>query len=1686
MQPAPQPIAVVGMACRFPKIDSINELWSVLCNQVNTADTVPSDRWDVDRYYSASEASKGKAYIRRGGFIRQDPKTFDASFFGISPREAENMDPQQRLMLEVVWEAFENCGLLISEHAGKNVGVYVGGFMLDHMITQMAFANRSQINQHTAAGMMMTMLSNRISHTYDFRGPSLSIDTACSSSLVAFNYGCQDIWRGASELAIVGGVNVMMRPEYPMGMCKGHFLSRDGESKSFDARGDGYGRGEGAGAVLLKPLDKAIADGDTVLATVIGSGTNQDGHTPGISMPNGDSQQALIEEVCETFQINPASVDVVECHGTGTAIGDPTECGAIGRTYGKDRDENSRVIIGSIKSNVGHMEAAAGVAGVIKAVLTIMHRKSTPLGNLQERNEEIPFEELGVRLSDQMIPVGKDDEPITVAVNSFGYGGSNAHAILKSPPAVEPEPNAQTESTSVKSQDFPLAVPVTGKNGGALAGNAQLLADHLHRSSDSIDDITYTISSRREHLNHRAVVLGENRSQLAAGLQALAEGKEHVQVVKDSQPFQGHRLPVFVFTGMGPQSWFMGQQLYKTSKLYRDHVDAADAAFQAVSGFSILEQMLLDEQQSQIGKTIYAQPANLVLQIGIYHMLREFGVTPGAVVGHSVGELGSAYAAGVLSLADAMKVSFHRSQLQATTAGTGSMLAVGLGKEDALQRIVDPNLISIAAVNGSATVTLAGDTNALEQLASQLTREDIFNRMLDVEVPYHSPLMEPLMGPLKEALADVKTNIPALPLYSTVTGQQVHEASFGADYWPLNIRNSVEFEKAIHQILEDGYATFVEVGPHPVLSSSLKDCFNSVGKDCRLIHTLRRNLPNEMQCVQKAAVHVYAAGCDMDWSRHTDSKRFASLPNYAWQREHYWVENERAMQDRINPIIQPILGTQECLSAPVWRNNFDHESVNYLRDHVVKGMPILPAAGYLESLLELARVHFGESAGYAVRDVEIVAPMIIHANRGLDFTTTFDAATSHAVIRSLENGRLGTGSIHLNADVHAVHQGTEHKIAIEQHRSEFGSPSDTQQFYSDLSTVGLSYGPLFQTVRQLYLRDGHVMAKVAIDESLLSDIDKYLMHPTMLDGCFQTLIGMLETSDTTYLPTHIEELCVYVQQSPSSVWCVGRRVSQTASSVTCDLQLHDEKGSLVAVVRGLRATAAARGERIDKYGEKVKRQIVNYQWSYGESLDEPKRLGHWMCVGHADEISDYITSRLDSFGARVVAKLDYGESDQQDANGFTLRHDSVEDAKAALESSGDLSGIVFFGSLDANLECPTGGNAANALLTLTQALLEIAPEKRPRVYVVTSGAFSIDEYDAAAQPHSAALNGFARVAANELEGFKFSSIDLPSEPGDDEMEALVLELICDAAEDEVAIRGDSRMISQLLETGSLTDDVITPTQLDDSHPILLRAKRAGDEGVGTLRVLKTEPQAPTAGQVLLRVENSLMPTNLIEDQSSNIIEQVCTEIVATVLQVGDGVNDLKPGMRVCGFGPPELASHLCVKRSDLKVVEIKGDDVDGVTLASGISLPTRAACTVATAQPVKGDTALVVDSPIGQMIADDLAEHGVRIVMLRSEGDQARSSSDYAVCQSSVESIEAAINEHTAGHGFSFLVADLAQWSSEYGFRSLAEGGCLIDTADDVSAVPFPPHAGRNRAFIHQLLNGATTQAIGRFDKCRR
>lgn len=1659
-------VAIVGMSCRLPGgIDDIGLLWEALLNRVNTASEVPLHRWSADWHYSTDASSPGKAYVRRANFLKQDIRDMDASFFDLPPSLAENLDPQQRVMLEVVWEAFENAGIPLPALGGTNVGVYVGGFMLDHMVNMMNPDNAPLVNQNTAAGMMMTMLSNRISHAFDLRGPSLSIDTACSSSLTAFNYGVKDVQMGACDVAVVGGVNIMTRPEYPVGMSKGQFLARDGECKSFDERGDGYGRSEGAGVVVLKELSKAIADGDRILATVLAAGVNSDGRTPGISMPSAEAQEALAGGICRDNNIDPHSVQYVECHGTGTSVGDPIEAGSIGRVFGSGRSGDDRVVIGTIKSNIGHTEAVAGVAGVIKAVLTLNNRIATPLANLQTPNSKIPFDELGIRLADELVPLGKSGDTLRAAVNSFGYGGTNAFTILEDGPAT-----TRAAATARDTSEMPLMLPLSTRSNNALKELGVRIAEVLQTGKAELNDVLYTMTCRRAHLTHRAVVMGKTETDLISALDKLAKGESDPLIVKNDVPFGGLEQAVFVYTGMGPQWWGMGHELYRDDKLFRQDLDKADEIFKRIAGFSILEEMLKDEDKSQITRTEFAQPANFMIQYGLTCLLERAGVIAGAIVGHSVGEVGSAYAAGVLTLEEALTVSFHRSRTQAKTAGMGSMLAVGLGMaqmEPYLARFADR--IDVAAVNGPSSMTVSGDTVSIHSLAEELTRSEVFNRVLNVEVPYHSYVMDFIAEELISSLSDIKPATPATTLYSTVTGEQVDGVSYDGAYWARNVRQPVLFMDAVRNLMNQGYSTFVEIGPQPVLSSSLRDCARTFGKDIRLVETLRQGtekkaaLP-ELQAMQCAVAGTFAAGATIDWSVTTPAANIVRLPNYPWQRERHWLETDQGASERLRDSRNPLLGYARTSAANVYRNVLTHDSVYYLCDHVVTGVPVMPAAGYIEMLLQLGHEVFDDVSGIDVRNISIAGPMLLNRSKHTEVFTHYDSTTSEVLISSAESGSINQSSLHVSAEIGRIDSSLVDVQDIPELRSRFGEASSVPGLYGTLAGLGLQYGPAFQTLKTVYLDPvrGDALAYLELDNKL-STREGYYLHPGLLDGCFQMLMGVLRDDSTMYLPTGFKSIRVMSSRTPANIWCYGRMVSQNAKNITTDLTLFDEAGRTIAEVRGMQATASSNrtSQRTDKWGDPVVREEMLYTWEAGDELDEPSRMGRWLVIGEKGEAhAENVVAELENMGAMAPVLVTLGDHFEFDGEEAVIRAGNNEDGVRLFSELGDVHGLAFMHGVRAGkVDDYTGEIAIETMLSVSKALLGLPVDERPRVYYITQSAFVADTSETDVNPAQTAIGGFMRVAHNEIEATKASLIDMPARVDSVVVEAVVAELLADAEHDEVALRAGRRMVSHIVPSEMGNTPFVVDTRIDETSQYCVRPS-SGEDAEGMVSLADMQLPDCEADEIRVRVIDMSLPSSLLADPNRDTLDQAFVAIVGEIEAVGSDSMDVAPGQRVFGYAPAEFASHIQEARKEFFIAALDAsiDSGDALAMLDTFVLARYAA---SSANLDAGDCALVMASdPIAAAIATELETMGVRVSRIEADPGKLH------------EAVETAVASNS-GQRFDAVVAPSSAWIAAVGTECMALGGTLIDS--DTTA-----HTLRIPAFVSGIIRCDLSVVVGR------
>ena len=859
-----EPVAIIGIGCRFPGgIQCPRSCWKALSEGKDAITEVPADRWDAASFHHPDRDRAGTVYSRRGGFL-QDIRLFDPQFFGISPREADFIDPQQRLLLETTWEALEDGGQAPEQWAGSKVGVFVGLFMHDYENLHCAGTERSLYGPHSATGMSATIAANRLSYVFDFRGPSVVVDTACSSSLVAVHLACRSLCEDESEMAVAGGVNVLLRPDMSMILCRGSFLSPDGYCKAFDARADGYTRSEGAGMLVLKRLSRALGDRDPIYAVIRGSAVNQDGRSDGLTVPRAESQVAVLQDALRTAGVAPEDIHYIEAHGTGTAVGDPIETRALGTVLSHNRPPEDPCVIGSVKTNFGHTESAAGVAGLIKATMVLQHRHIPPNLHFETPNPQIPFDELRLRVPTSLEPWDSEgDRPRIAGVNSFGFGGTNAHVVLQE--ADETMVPAAPRPASNRGEGKPIPVPLSAHSPEALravAADYVKLAENLgNRPGDELSeasgrdtrsagefglsDLGYATSHRRGHHPHRLSVVAGTGDELARLLEAYLAGEQRREVTVGHVGPQAPSRLAFVFSGMGQQWRGMGQELWEREAVCRDRIEACHALFaQHTSEWRLWDELKAEQEDSRIHETRIAQPCIFALQVALAALWRSWGVDPEAVVGHSVGEIAAAHVAGVLTLEDAVRVCFHRSRLQQTTAGQGSMLAIGLSMEET-ETLLEAfgTDVSIGAVNSDTAVTVSGNTAVLQEVAGLLESEQVFARFLKVEVPYHSPMMDSILSELEESLAGIAPQPARLALFSTVTGTAAEGPEIDAAYWRRNVRQPVLFADAFGAIVRTGTDWFLEVSAHPVLGHSMQECLSQRQATGTVVHSLRRMEP---------------------------------------------------------------------------------------------------------------------------------------------------------------------------------------------------------------------------------------------------------------------------------------------------------------------------------------------------------------------------------------------------------------------------------------------------------------------------------------------------------------------------------------------------------------------------------------------------------------------------------------------------------------------------------------------------------------------------------------------------------------------------------------------------------------------------------------------------------------------------
>lgn len=864
-----EPIAVVGIGCRFPGAETPEQFWSLLCRGADAVGPLPPTRL-------GSYAADG-GLQPRGGFLRT-VDMFDAEFFGISPREAEQTDPQQRLLLEVAAEALDDAGIPLSDVAGTRTGVFIGISNSDY--GRLIFSNESIVDAYTGTGNALSVAANRISYQFDLIGPSIAIDTACSSSLVAIHQACRSLRDGEATLALAGGVNLVLSSAIATNFSRAGLMSADGRCKTFDARADGITRGEGAGVVILKPLSKALSEGDRIYAVIQGSATNQDGRTNGLMAPSPRSQRDVLRQAYLDAGLSPGTVQYVEAHGTGTLVGDLIEATALGAVMSDGRTAGSRCLVGSVKPNIGHLEAAAGVAGLIKAALCLHHRMVPQNVNFHQPNPDIDFEGLRLRVP-RTTEALSSKGMLRAGVSSFGFGGTNAHAILASAP--EPVPYQEVRGSSA------AILTLSARSPSALQTLGERYRDTLATGAVSWTDLAYTSAVRRTHHEYRLpIVASSTRDALAQLDDVLRTG----DIAGRDLPAEENSPIVFVFSGQGSHWFGMARQLLNSEPAFAAALASCETAFAPHVDWSLIGMLSADESSKRIHDIDIVHPLVFAVQVALARLWQSWGVVPNAVIGHSMGEIAAAHVAGALTLDDSARIVCIRAALLQTLAGKGQSMAAVELSADELGRELErrSGVVSIAAINGPESTVMSGENGVLNEIIDALRRRDVHCKVL-LNVAGHSPQMEPIAAELHAALADVQPVDSDVAFYSTVTGQVRSGGSLEAGYWAQNIVQPVMFDAAVRLLVSHGYSTFVELSPHPILLGAMREAMPDRHSTFRLLPTLRRNA-DERATMLSSAGELYLAGHAVAWDAvYADGGTVVDTPLYPWQRTRHWIES---------------------------------------------------------------------------------------------------------------------------------------------------------------------------------------------------------------------------------------------------------------------------------------------------------------------------------------------------------------------------------------------------------------------------------------------------------------------------------------------------------------------------------------------------------------------------------------------------------------------------------------------------------------------------------------------------------------------------------------------------------------------------------------------------------------------------
>ena len=1639
------PIAVIGMGCRLPGgIDSPDMLWESLLRGDDLVTEVPPERWDADEYYDPEPGVPGRSVSRWGGFL-DDIAGFDPEFFGISEREAIAIDPQHRLLLETAWDTVEHAGLDPGSLAGSSTGVFVGLSSSDYMVLTSSAGDL--VGPYAVTGVYSSVASGRIAYALGAHGPAMTVDTACSSGLMAVHLACRSLLEGESDLALAGGCQVLLEPTGSVGASAQGMLSPTGRCHSFDAAADGFVRSEGCAVVLLKRLPDALADGDRILAVLRGTATNQDGRTETLTMPSEDAQVAVYRAALAAAGVEPETIGAVEAHGTGTPVGDPIEYRSLARVYGA----GSPCALGSAKSNLGHSESAAGTVGLIKAVLSVLHGVVPPLVHFNRLPDDLAEidTELFVPQSVTPLPNGSAHAPKRVAVSSFGMSGTNVHAIVEEAPAEAPaEPPAPPGDGS-----GPRLFTLSSSSLDGLRETARRLAAWVEERQNSLvlSDLAYTLARRRAHRPVRTAVVAASLPELVEGLREVADGDLHY----DAAVGKSDRGPVWVFSGQGSQWAAMGADLLANEPVFAETVAQLEPIIARESGFSVTEAMTAPQTVSGIDKV---QPTVFALQVALAAtMEKTYGVRPGAVIGHSMGESAAAVAAGALSLEDGARVICRRSKLMTRISGAGAMASVELPAKQVYSELVARGIddVVVSVMASPQSTVIGGATDTVRDLVARWEQRDVMAREVAVDVASHSPQVDPILDALAGALADIAPTAPKVPYFSATLFDPRERPMCDGAYWVDNLRNTVQFAAAVQAALEDGFRVFAELSPHPLLTHAVEQNARSLDMTVVALAGMRREQPLP-HGLRGLLTDLHSAGAAVDFSVLCPAGRQVDAPLPAWTHRRLYLEDdgqEQKSQGACTVAVHPLLGSHvRLIEEPerhIWQTDVGTSALTWLSDHQVHNVAALPGAAYCEMALAAAAEVFGEAA--EVRDIAFEQMLLLDDQTPIDAVASVEAP---GVVNFVVKTHLdGETTRHATAALRAAENDSPppayDMAALLAAHSCGVTGAELRESFAER---GIQLGPAFSglaTARTSETRAGTVLAEVGLPASIRFQQGAYAVHPSLLDACFQSVgAGVKATGGAgLLLPLGVRRLRAY-GPTRNAQYCYTRLTKADATGGEADLDLLDEHGNVLLAVRGLSlgTGTSESGERDRVLGERL--LILEWQQrtlpevTYGEA-------GSWLLIDTSvagDMLTSTLTDALKSQGADCANLHWQSEADPATSLNALGGHLRSRTFTGVVIVSGPGAGKPDESSL------LRGREQVHQLVRITRELAELDGEL-PRLFVVTRQAQIVRPHDSGedANLEQAGLRGLLRVIGSEHPLLRSTQIDVDAGAN---AEQVAQQLLGGSEEDETAWRNGEWFVARLCP-GPLRPDERRTTTVDHEHDgMRLNIRTPGD--LQTLEFIAFDRVPPGPGQVEIAVvaasinfADVLLSYGRYPRLPGMPLPRGGSDFVGVVTAVGPDVTDLQVGDRVGAAATDGCWSNFATTHASVAVKLPENLTFDQAAASSGAHM-TAWHGLHDLARIRAGDKVLIHSATggVGQAAIAIARAAGAEVFATAGSPQRRALLRDWGIehvyDSRSIEFAEQ-IRQDTNGYGVDIVLNSLIGAAQRAGFELLAVGGRFVE-----------------------------------------